>query len=58
MELHDLADDGVNKAWQRYSELENAWRKDPTNKNKYREARSAFREYDKLRIKLYKLASD
>jgi len=58
MEFHDLADDSANNAWKRFLELEEEWRKDPTNKEKYQEVRRAFREYDDLRIKLYRLPAE
>lgn len=58
MQFHDLADDGANKAWARFLELEEEWRKNPSNKEKYQKSRRAFREYDDLRVKFYSLPTE
>ena len=55
MEFHDLADASASKAWEKFRALENEWRNDPTNNDKYLASREAFQEYDRVRIKMIKL---
>ena len=55
MEFRDLADDTAKKAWEKFRALENEWRNDPTNNEKYHASREAFQEYDRVRIKMIKL---
>lgn len=55
MEFRDLSDDTAKNAWEKFRALENEWRKDPTNYEKHRASCEAFKEYDRVRIKMTKL---
>lgn len=55
MGFRDLSDDTAKDAWEKFRALENEWRKDSTNHEKYCASREAFQEYDRVRIKMTKL---
>lgn len=55
MKYHNLDDTSANEAWKLFIELDEEWKKDPTNKEKFLASRRAFGDYDEVRIKFYKL---
>jgi len=53
MEYYNLADDSTKKAWESFVTLDEKWRKDPANKEKFLASRKAFQKYDRLRKEFY-----
>jgi len=58
MRYYNLDNDRAERAWESFLVVEEEWKKDPTNKDKFLASREAFQEYDKVRMRFYNLTSN